>query len=152
MCSSDLMYNLTKIAGLALILFVICFFVNFALESVRENLGYPDADNPGVMMSYLNNRIDLFTLSGILNVLMSIFLSITVFLIHETLGKNESAVIIRFGSLFALFAAIYFFANGVLRVQAPGTLLHMGNLNTEWGEGGYLAVQMAGTQGLSSAV
>jgi hypothetical protein len=27
----------------------------------------------------------------------------------------------------------------------------MGNLNPEWGEAGYLAVQMAGTQGLASA-
>lgn len=52
---------------------------------------------------------------------------------------------------FAVFPATYFSVNGMLRIQAPGTLLHMGNLNSDWGEAGYLAVQMAGTQGVASA-
>ena len=145
------MNNLTKIGGTALILFVFCFFVVFVLESFRESLGYQDADNPGVMMRYLNERIDLFTLSGIINVLMSILLTISVLSIYESFGKNESALTYRFGAIFALFAAAYFFANGVLRIQVPGTLLHMGKLKPEWGEAGILAVQMAGTQGLASA-
>ena len=36
-------------------------------------------------------------------------------------------------------------------MQAPGTLVYMADLNRSWGEAAYLAVQMAGTQGLASA-
>jgi hypothetical protein len=62
---------------------------------------------------------------------MGLSLTITVLSIYESFGKKASALIYRLGTLFALFAAAYFFANGVLRIQAPGTLLHMGNLNPE---------------------
>ena len=92
------MNNLSKIGGVALILFVLCFFAFFALGSFRESLGFHDADNPGVMMKYLNKRIDLFTLSGILNVLMGILLTITALSIYETFGKDKSALIYRFGT------------------------------------------------------
>jgi uncharacterized membrane protein YqhA len=99
------MNKLIKIGGIALILFVLCFFLGFALESFRESLGFQDADNPGVMLNYLNARIDIFILSGILYVLMGLLLTITVLSIYETFGKNESALIYRLGTLFALFAA-----------------------------------------------
>ena len=122
------MNNLAKIGGTALILFVLCFFAGFALESIRESLGFPDADNPGVMMNYLNARIDLFTLSGILNVLMGILLTITVLSVYETFGKNDKSLIFRFGTLFALFAAAYFFANGAASAALKGTLLAVGFL------------------------
>lgn len=145
------MKQYSKIAGIALIIFVVCFFAGFALEGNRETLGFQDADNPGVMMSYLKSRSDLFIFSGLLNVLMGFSLSITTLYLYESIQKKENLMLFRFGSLFALFASMYFFANGILRVQAPGTLLHMGNINSDWGEAGYLAVQMAGTQGLASA-
>jgi len=140
-----------KSGGLALILFVLCFFAVFALEGVRGSLGFQDADNPGVMMRFLNERIDIFTYSGILFVLMGVLLAFAALSVWESAGQESRRLIFRFGILFALFAAAYFFANGILRIQAPGTLLHIEKLNRDWGLGGYLAVQMAGTQGLGSA-
>ena len=57
----------------------------------------------------------------------------------------------RTTSTFGLFAAAFFFGNGVIHIQAPGTLTYIESLNYEWGIAAYLAVQMAGTQGFGSA-
>jgi hypothetical protein len=145
------MNNPARIGGVSLILFVLCFFASFALEGVRESLGFPDADNPEVMMRFLNERIDIFTYSGILYVSMGVLLTFAALSVWETVGLEVRPLIFKFGTLFAVFAAAYFFVNGILRIQSPGTLLHMDNLNHDWGLAGYLAVQMVGTQGFGSA-
>ena len=113
-----------KSGGVALILFVLCFFAVFALEGVRGSLGFQDADNPGVMMRFLNERIDIFTYSGILFVLMGVLLAFAALSVWESARQESRRLIFRFGILFAFFAAAYLFANGIQRIQAPRNQLH----------------------------
>jgi hypothetical protein len=140
-----------RIAGWALLVFAVSFVGNFLLEGVRESLGFPDADNPVVMMRFLNERVDIFTYSGLLFVLMGLSLVVAVLVIWDGEEQDGRSLLFRFSSILGLFAAAFLFANGVLRVQAPGALIHMGNMDSAFGEAGYLSVQIVGTQGLGSA-
>ena len=88
------------------------------------------------MMRFLNERIDIFTFSGILFGLMGVLFTIAVLAVWETVAQDSRSLTFKFGTLFAAYAAAYFFANGILRIQAPGTLLQMENLNREWGTAG----------------
>lgn len=122
-----------------------------AWRSCGPNLGFRDADNPAVMISFLRQHSDVFTLTGLVSVLMGLSLVVAVISIWEIAPKGSGTMVLRVGTVFGPFSAVYFFGQGVLRVQSPGTLLHMAGLDPDWGIAGYLAVQMAGTQGLGSA-
>ena len=81
----------------------------------------------------------------------AITLAIAVLSTAETLLLPASSLLAKTTLAFGLFAAAFFFGLGFLRMNSPGTLLYMESLNREWGLSAYLAVQMAGTQGLASA-
>ncbi len=141
----------SKLVGAALLIYVVSFFTFFALEGQRSSLNNPDADNPRESMKFLASHTDIFTYTGFASLSMSVSLAIAFIGLEERFYIGKKTTLVKLGLLFGLFAALFFFGQGVLRIQAPGTLLHMGSLNPDWGISGYLAVQMAGTQGLGSS-
>lgn len=138
-----------RIGGIALILFALCYFASFALSS--PIVGFEDGDNPAVSLEYLRQHANLYFLSGVAAVLAAITLTVAVFSIADTVLRPTSSLLTRTSSTFGLFAAAFFFGNGVVHIQAPGTLIYIESLNHDWGLSAYLAVQMIGTQGLGSA-
>lgn len=145
------MKSISKIGGSAMVLFSLGFMALIALENQRTLLGFEDADNPAMMMRFLQQRLDIFTYSGIINVLLGVLLALAALAIWEIYSEKSSSLLLKFGTLIGFLASAYFFNNGILRIQAPGTLLHMDNLNHAWGLAGYVALQIIGTQGLASA-
>lgn len=121
------------------------------LEIRRQSLGFDDADNPHTMLSFFRQHPDLYTATGLLWILIAIGLVVVVLVLWRVILARGSGLLIPFGSVFGLFSAAFFFAQGVLRVQSPGTILHIASLNEESGLAAYAAVQMAGTQGFGSA-
>ncbi len=140
----------SKIGGGALVVFSLSSVALIVLESQRSGLGFNDADNPAVMIRFLRERLDIFTFSGIVSVVMGVSLSLAALALWEILSRKRSLVL-QSGTLAAFAASAFFFVNGVLRIQAPGTLLHMAGMDGDWGIAGYVALQIVGTQGLASA-
>lgn len=145
------MKNISKIGGSAMVLISLSFIALIALENKKTLLGFEDSDNLNLMIRFLQEHLDIFTYSGIINLVVGILLAFSALAIWEIYSENTSSLILKFGTLFAFFASAYFFSNGVLRTQAPGTILHMDNLTHDWGLAGYGAVQVIGTQGLAWA-
>ncbi len=137
--------------GLAAILVGIAALAVVGLEIRRQSLGFEDPDNPRTMLSFFRQYPDLYTATGILWVLIAIALVVVVLVLWRVIPAAGSGLLIPVGTVFGLFSSAFFFAQGVLRVQSPGTILHIANLNEESGEAAYAAVQMAGTQGFGSA-
>lgn len=136
---------------IALLVVVVAYSTIWALEFYRGALGFADADNPATMIAFLREHPHIYTWSGIAFVAMGVALVLAVLAVRELLAHAPDAVVVRSAAVLGLFAAAFFFGQGVLRVQAPGTLMHMAGLGREWGHAAYLAVQMAGTQGFASA-
>ena len=141
--------NSAKSGGIALFLFPLLYFSSFALASPLT--GLEDGDNPVSTLAFLNQHANLYFLSGLASVLMAMALIVAVFAVADTLLHASTSLLARVTSTLGLFSAAFFFAHGILRMQSPGTLIYMEGLNREWGIAAYLAVQMAGTQGLGSA-
>jgi hypothetical protein len=140
-----------RLGGASLLLMAMAYSAFWALELYRQALGFQDADNPAVMIAFLRQHPDVYTWSGIAFVAMGVALVVAVLAVWDLMGSEPGAVVLRAAAVLGLFAAAFFFGQGVLRVQAPGTLLHMAGMGSEWGHAAFLAVQMAGTQGFASA-
>jgi hypothetical protein len=138
-----------RIGGIAIILVALLYLVSFAFSS--PIVGFPDGDNPAVSLEFLRQHSDFYFVSGMASILAAITLTVAVLSVAETMLQPSSSLLMRTSSTLGLFAAAFLFAHGVLRVQSQGTLLYIEGLNHEWGLSAYLAVQMAGTQGLGSA-
>ncbi len=138
-----------RIGGIALILFAGLYLAGFALASPL--VGLQDGDNPASTLEFLRQHSNFYFFSGVASVLAAIALIIVVLSSADRLAQPASSLLLRVTSTLGLFAAAFFFGHGILRMNAPGTLLYMESLNHDWGLSAYLAVQMAGTQGLASA-
>ena len=125
------------------------YFAGFVLNSPL--VGLEDGDNPASSLRFLREHPVVFFASGVASVLAAIALAVAVLSVSDLGLRAATSLGARFTAAFGLFAAAYFFAYGVLRMQSPGTLTFMADMNRAWGESAYLAVQMAGTQGLASA-
>ena len=145
------MKSVAKIGGGALVVFCLAAVALVVLDGQRSGLGFEDADHPALMIRFLQQRLDIFTYTGMINVLMGISLAIAALALWEIISKGQSLLLLKLGTLAGFAASAFFFVNGVLRIQAPGTLLHMAGLNGDWGIAGYLALQIVGTQGLASS-
>ena len=141
------MKSVAKIGGSTLVVFCLAVVALVVLEGQRSGLGFEDADNPRVMIWFLQQRVDLFTYTGFINVVMGISLAVAAFAVWDALTKEQSSMLLRLGTLAALVGSALFFVNGVLRIQAPGTLLHMAGMDSDWGISGYVALQIVGHPG-----
>ncbi len=140
-----------KVGGTALIVVGLGLAGFFALEGYRGSLGFSDADNPTMMLEFLRQHGRLYAVMGVIFVLIAMALVFAVISVWEVVAHERKGLTMRFASAFGLFSAAFFFAQGILRVQTPGTVVHIDNLNHESGLAAYAAVQMAGTQGFGSS-
>jgi hypothetical protein len=143
------MTNLAKTGGIAIILFGLLYLASFVLGS--PVVGLTDGDNPVTSLEFLKQHGDFYFLSGLTSALAAIALTVAVLSVADVMLQPATALLTRTTSTFGLFTAMFLFGHGVLRMNSPGTLGYMADLNRDWGLSAYLAVQMAGTQGLAAA-
>jgi hypothetical protein len=107
-----------------------------------------DGDNPADSIAFLRAAGNFYGYSG-----LALIVGGATFIV----GVLGMARIVRVGGLslayggataFGVLAGGFLAVAGVLRLNATGTVLHISNLDPEWGESAYLAVQMAATQGV----
>ena len=111
------------VGGIALILFTVLYLASFLLASPL--VGVEDGDNPASSLAFIRQHAGVFFLSGVANVLTAIALTTAVLSVSDLGRRPSSSLLERVASAFGWFAAAYFFANGVLRMQSPGTLVYM---------------------------
>lgn len=121
------------------------------LEARRSSLGFDNADDPRVMLEFFRQHADLYASSGLLLIVVGISLAVAVLALWRATSAADPGLLNALGAVFGLFSSAFFFAQGVLRVQAPETILHIADLDEASGLAAYAAVQMAGTQGLGSS-
>lgn len=138
-----------KIGGVALIVYAVFYLAGYVLASPL--VGLEDGDNPLVSLAFLRQDANLYFLSGLAAVLAAILLVVSVLALHDMILQSPASIIGRTATAFGLFTAAFIFGHGILRMNAPGTLLYMESLDPAWGQAAYLAVQTVGTQGLAAA-
>lgn len=138
-----------KFAGMLLIFFAILYLASFVLASPL--VGLEDGDNPLVSLAFLRQDANLYFLSGLAAVLAAILLVVSVLALNDVMLQSPASLLGRATSTFGLFTSAFIFGHGILKMNAPESLLYMESLDPEWGQAAYLAVQMAGTQGLAAA-
>lgn len=143
------MNKTSRTAAIAITFFAILHLAGFLLAS--PIFGLEDGDNPASSLEFIKQHSDLWFFSGLASVLAAIALAFAAHAIADTILRPFSSSLPKTVTTFGLFAAAFFFAHGVMRLQSPGTLLYIDSLNHDWGLSAYLAVQMAGVQGLGSA-
>lgn len=142
---------ISRVGGAAAVAVALGLAGFFALEGYRGSLGFEDADNPAVMVDFLRQHSQLYTVMGLIFVVVAAAVIVAVLAVWRLASPSGTGFAMQFASIFGLFSAAFFFAQGVLRVQSPGTIIHIDNLSHESGLAAYAAVQMAGTQGLASS-
>lgn len=110
--------------------------------------GRGDGDNPADSLRYLAEFGLLYSYSGLALVVGGVALVVAVLGILRITGMPSLAY--AAASTFGVLAGGFLSVSGVMRMQAYGTVPHIQSLDQSWGEAAYLAVQMAGTQGLLS--
>lgn len=133
--------------GVALIVAAVALVVasvaEFAPGEIRGN-----GDDPADSIAYLRAAKEFYGYSGAALVVAGATL------ITGALGVSR---IVRIGGIslaftaataFGVLAGGFLAVAGVLRLNATGTVLHISDLDADWGESAYLVVQMAGTQGV----
>lgn len=121
------------------------------LEVRRMRLGFDDADDPQVMLAFFREHPQLYTATGVLWLLVGLAVVVAAVSLWQAVLAAQPGLMVSVGSVFGLVSGAFFFAQGALRLQSPGTILHIASLDEESGEAAYAAVQMAGTQGFGSA-
>lgn len=137
-----------RTAGITLLLCGLALAAVSALEFAAGE-GRGDGDNPAESLRYFEDFGDLYSYSGLALVVAGVLLVASTIGIYRVIGSTS--IPFSTASVFALIAGGLLLAGGVLRMQAIGTVPHIANLDQSWGEAAYLAVQMAGTQGLISS-
>ncbi len=122
-----------------------------ALFVRQPMLGFEDTDDPAVGVAFVQAHPEVFAQTGLALILMSVTLTIAVASVadlHEPTAPRWAVVAT---SAAGMFAALCFLVFGAMRIGASGPLLHIAGIRPEWGEMAYLAVQMAGVQGVLPA-
>jgi len=133
--------------GVLLIVAAVALVIASAAEFAPGELR-GDGDNPADSVAYLRAAFEFYGYSG------GGLIAGGATLIAGVVGV---ALLVRAGGLshaylvaccFGVLAGGFLAVAGVLRLNATGTVVHISGLDESWGESAYLAVQMAGTQGL----
>jgi hypothetical protein len=120
----------------------------FVLELAPANMGFDDTDDPSVSLRFLHLHADLYNQAGVALILMGIALAMAVFAVSDVMAPRADRLALRFASTLGLFAAVLLFMHGVLRGAAE-PLLYIDGLDHDWGEAGYLVLQIVGIHGFA---
>ena len=144
------MNSTAVVAGAATITFTVAGIVSFALESSPTGLGL-DGDNPGQMVQWVRDHPGVYGQAGLALLAMAVSLTIGVLAVAELFRDRVSPLALKSATAFGLFAAAMLFVHGAMRIGSSDPVIHIANYRAEWGESAYLAVQMAGVQGVGIA-
>ena len=144
------MQSRAVIAGSATIIFTVAGVIAFALESSPQGLGL-DGDNPGQMVRWIRDHPEVYRQAGLALLTMAMSLTVAVLAIGELFRDRADALALKIAAAFGLFAAAMLFVHGAMRIGSAEPVIHIANYRTEWGESAYVAVQMAGVQGVGIA-
>ncbi len=133
--------------GIALIVCAIALAAVSVLEFAPGD-ARGDGDNPADSLNYLAEFGLLYSYSGFALVVGGVALVVAVVGIRHLMGQQSLAF--AAASTFGILGGGFLVVAGVMRMQANGTVPHIASLDQAWGEAAYLAVQLAGTQGLLS--
>jgi len=137
----------TPAAGVALILTGAGILGASLLELATGARG--DADNPTDSLAFLSEHGELYSYSGSAFTVAGVALVVAVLGIWQLVGTVGLAF--ASASVLGILGGGFLIVNGILRMQSVGTVPYIESMDQSWGESAYLAVQMAGTQGLMSA-
>lgn len=110
-----------------------------------------DGDNPADSLVYLAAAGRSYLWSGAMVALGGAALVVGAVGRMRARSSQPESMLSHVSLVFAIAGSTLLIGAGVLRMQATGTVPHIASLDRDWGEAAYLAVQMAGTQGLLSA-
>jgi hypothetical protein len=137
--------------GIAAIVFGLSYAGWLAIELSRVPLGFDDGDDPEQSVAFLREHPDVYVYAGLVLVVMAIALTVAALAVAELAAAHVASLTVKAITAFGLFAAASFLVNGIVRLQIPGTLVYMDDLDHAFGLSAYVVVQIAGTQGLGSA-
>jgi hypothetical protein len=132
----------TTVAAIATILMAVAGIVFFGLETTPQRLGFEDTDDPALMVSFIRQHPEVFAQSGVVLILMAIFLTVAVLAVADAVGPSAGILTLRVSSTFGLFSSAFFLFGGGIRVGSSGPLLHMAGLSAATGEAAYVAAQV----------
>ena len=110
-----------------------------------------DGDNPADSLEYLRVASRFYGYSGAAFIVGGGALATGVIGTTMVVRRGRLSLTYASASSFGVIAGAFLVLTGMMRLQATGTVPHIAQLDTSWGESAYLAVQMAGTQGALSA-
>ncbi len=110
-----------------------------------------DGDNPADSLRYLAEAGRAYLWSGALLGVGGAALIVGAVGRLRARGGHPASMLMHVALVFTIVSGAMFIGSGAIRMQATGTVPHIESLDTAWGEAAYLAVQMAGTQGMLSA-
>lgn len=146
----DELVRRARAAGILLILaaaaLVLAVVFEFAPGEIRG-----DGDNPADSLEYLRVASQFYGYSGAAFVVGGAALATGVIGTVLVVRRGKLSLPYASASTFGVVAGAFLVLNGVMRLQATGTVLHIAGYDKGWGESAYLVVQMAGTQGALSA-
>jgi hypothetical protein len=121
----------------------------FVAELAPQGHGFADTDDPSVSLAFVRAHPTDWALAGVLVLLASVALIVTVIAIGDRLAigapdpSHTPGVAPRVVTVLGLLGAAFLFGHGVVRMAA-GPLLHVDGLDSDWGEAAYLVTQFVG--------
>ncbi|MEO8261326.1 MAG: hypothetical protein ABI566_02040 [Pseudolysinimonas sp.] len=131
---------------MAAVALVLASVAEFAPGDIRG-----DGDNPADGLEYLHVASRFYAYSGAAFVAGGAALVTGVIGMALAVLRSRLSLPYASASAFGVLAGGFLVLNGLLRLQATGTVQHIAGLRASWGESAYLVVQIAGTQGALSA-
>jgi hypothetical protein len=115
----------------------------FAPGEIRGN-----GDDPADSIAYLRAAKEFYGYSGAALIVGGATLITGVLGMARIVMVGGLSLAFAAATAFGVLAGGFLAVAGVLRLNTTGTVLHISDLDADWGESAYLVVQMAGTQGL----